>query len=79
MPDGSMISFPVNGTQADGYLAVPDGGGPGLLVDPGVVGPRPRHQSRPATASPLKGSSPWRRTSTTVSWRSTPRWTRRAI
>jgi carboxymethylenebutenolidase len=32
MPDGSMISFPVNGTQADGYLAVPDGGGPGLLV-----------------------------------------------
>ena len=32
MPDGSMISFPVNGTQADGYLAVPDGGGPGLVV-----------------------------------------------
>ncbi len=32
MPDGTMISFPVNGTQADGYLAAPDGGGPGLLV-----------------------------------------------
>ncbi len=28
-----MISFPVNGTEADGYLSTPDGGsGPGLLV-----------------------------------------------
>jgi carboxymethylenebutenolidase len=33
MSDASMISFPVNGTEAEGYLATPDGGsGPGLLV-----------------------------------------------
>jgi len=30
---GEMIEFPVNGTNAGGYLAVPDGGsGPGVLV-----------------------------------------------
>jgi carboxymethylenebutenolidase len=33
MVDASMVSFPVNGTEADGYLATPDGGsGPGVLV-----------------------------------------------
>lgn len=32
MPDGSTISFPVNGTESGGYLAAPDGGGPGVLV-----------------------------------------------
>ncbi len=33
MTDASMISFPVNGTEAAGYLSTPDGGsGPGLLV-----------------------------------------------
>jgi carboxymethylenebutenolidase len=33
MPDSTMVSFPVNGTEAEGYLATPDGGsGPGLLV-----------------------------------------------
>ena len=33
MVDASMVSFPVNGTEADGYLSTPDGGsGPGLLV-----------------------------------------------
>jgi len=33
MTDASMISFPVNGTEANGYLSTPDGGsGPGLLV-----------------------------------------------
>ena len=33
MVDASMISFPVNGAEADGYLSTPDGGkGPGLLV-----------------------------------------------
>ncbi len=33
MADSSMVSFPVNGTEAEGYLATPDGGaGPGLLV-----------------------------------------------
>ena len=33
MSDASMITFPVNGRSADGYLATPDGGsGPGLLV-----------------------------------------------
>jgi carboxymethylenebutenolidase len=33
MTDATMISFPVNGTEADGYLSTPDGGsGPGLLV-----------------------------------------------
>lgn len=44
MTDATMISFPVNGTEADGYLSTPDGGsGPGLLVlqewwglDPGI-------------------------------------------
>jgi carboxymethylenebutenolidase len=30
---GSMVDFPVNGTSAGGYLAVPDGGsGPGVVV-----------------------------------------------
>jgi carboxymethylenebutenolidase len=33
MTDGSMVSFPVNGTEAEGYLAIPGAGsGPGLLV-----------------------------------------------
>jgi carboxymethylenebutenolidase len=33
MTDSTMVSFPVNGTDANGYLATPDGGsGPGLLV-----------------------------------------------
>jgi carboxymethylenebutenolidase len=33
MTDASMISFPANGHEANGYLATPDGGsGPGLLV-----------------------------------------------
>jgi carboxymethylenebutenolidase len=33
MTDASMITFAVNGREADGYLATPDGGsGPGLLV-----------------------------------------------
>ena len=33
MVDASMVSFPVNGTEAHGYLSTPDGGsGPGLLV-----------------------------------------------
>jgi carboxymethylenebutenolidase len=33
MTDATMISFPVNGSEADGYLSTPDGGsGPGLLV-----------------------------------------------
>src|SRR5262245_21951567 len=33
MSDSTMVSFPVNGTEANGYLATPDGGsGPGLLV-----------------------------------------------
>jgi carboxymethylenebutenolidase len=33
MSDGTMISFPVNGTDAGGYLALPEGGsGPGVLV-----------------------------------------------
>ncbi len=29
---GSVVEFPVNGTSAAGYLAVPEGGGPGVLV-----------------------------------------------
>ena len=29
---GEMVEFPVNGTHAGGYLAVPDDGGPGVMV-----------------------------------------------
>jgi len=29
---GEMVEFSVNGTHARGYLAVPDGGGPGVMV-----------------------------------------------
>ncbi|MEE2769084.1 MAG: dienelactone hydrolase family protein [Actinomycetota bacterium] len=29
---GEMVEFPVNGTRAWGYLAAPDGGGPGVMV-----------------------------------------------
>lgn len=29
---GTMVQFPVNGTETDGYLALPDGGGPGVIV-----------------------------------------------
>ncbi len=33
MPESTMVSFPVNGEEAQGYLATPDGGsGPGVLV-----------------------------------------------
>lgn len=33
MPQSTMVSFPVNGEEAQGYLATPDGGsGPGVLV-----------------------------------------------
>jgi len=33
MSDGTMVQFPVNGTEAEGYIAVPaSGSGPGILV-----------------------------------------------
>jgi carboxymethylenebutenolidase len=33
MPESTMVSFPVDGQEAQGYLATPDGGsGPGVLV-----------------------------------------------
>ena len=36
---GEMIDFPSNGSEGQGYLAMPESGcGPGLVVHPGVVG-----------------------------------------
>lgn len=32
MTDGTSITFPANGGEAGGYLATPDGSGPGVLV-----------------------------------------------
>ena len=62
------ISFPSNGSEASGYLVRPEGGtGAGGARDPGVVGPRLRHQGDGRLVSRPPGSSRSRPTCTTAS------------
>ena len=70
---GEIVRFPSNGTDGQGYLAVPESGsGTGRCRAPGVVGAERRRSRKCATASRRKGSSPSRPTSTAARSRPSP-------